>query len=121
MKKLIASIIAFAPAIALAQQAPVRNINELSAKTIGIGNTIIGVLIAIAVIFIVYNLLMFIIHAGGEKRGEYQKGILWGIVGLAVILSIWGLVAILTNTFGTTGANAPAQNYPVNPIPPIVQ
>jgi hypothetical protein len=120
MKKFIAAMIALAPAVAFAQQ-PVRDINSLAVKATGIGNTVIGIFIAAAVVFIIYNILMFIVHAAGEKRGEYQKGILWGIVGLAVILSIWGLVAILTGTFGTTGVNAPAQLYPVNPNPPPVQ
>lgn len=121
MKKLIASLTAaLVPAIAFAQ-VPVRDINTLSAKTVGIGNTIIGVLIALAVIFIIYNVLMFIIKAGSEDHAKYRTAILWGIVGLAVILSIWGLVGILTNTFGTSGANAPAQLYPINPNPPIVQ
>lgn len=120
MKKLITTLaFTLAPAIALAQvNAPVRDFNTLTQKTIGIGNTIIGVLIAIAVIFIVYNVLMFIVKAGTDDRKTYQKAILWGIVGLAVILSIWGLVAILTNTFGTAGNPVgPATLYPVNPQP----
>jgi hypothetical protein len=120
MKKLIVSIAALAPVVAFAQQ-PVRDVNSLAVKAQSIGNTAIGILIALAVIFIIYNVLMFIVKAGSDDRKTYQKAILWGIVGLAVILSIWGLVAILTNTFGTTGVNAPAQLYPVNPNPPIVQ
>lgn len=123
MKKLIASIIAFAPAVAFAQSsAPVRDFNSLTIKANSIGNTIIGILIALAVIFIVYNVLMFIIKAGTDERKTYQNAILWGIVGLAVILSIWGLVAILTNTFGTTtGGSGPIQEYPQNPNPPIIR
>lgn len=122
MKKLIASIAAFAPAIAFAQtNMPVRDFNSLTFKATSIGNTIIGILIALAVIFIIYNVLMFIIKAGSDDRKTYQNAILWGIVGLAVILSIWGLVAILTNTFGTTtGGQAPVQEYPVVTTPPIV-
>ncbi len=124
MKKIIATLTVFAlPAMVFAQaQQPVQNFNQLTEKTIGIGNTIIGVLIALAVIFIVCNVLMFILKAGSEDRGTYQKAILWGIVGLAVILSIWGLVAILTNTFGTTtGGRGPVNQYPVNPVPVLTQ
>lgn len=121
MKKLIATIAMFAPAVAFAQNSPVRDFNTLTVKATSIGNTIIGIFIALAVIFIIYNVLMFIMKAGSDDRKTYQKAILWGIVGLAVILSIWGLVAILTNTFGTTtGGQGPVQEYPVNPIPPQV-
>jgi len=124
MKKLIATIVMFAPTAVFAQtNAPVRDFNSLTVKATSIGNTIIGILIALAVIFIIYNVLMFIVKASDpEGRKAYQSAILWGIVGLAVILSIWGLVAILTNTFGTTtGGQGPVQEYPVNPIPPTVQ
>ena len=121
MKKLIASLAVLAPTIAFAQTgAPIRDFNSLVVKGNQIGNTIIGILIAIAVIFIIYNVLMFIVKAGSDDRKTYQHAILWGIVGLAVILSIWGLIAILTNTFGTSGVSAPAQLYPTNVNPPLV-
>ena len=84
-------------------------------------NTGVWLLVSLAVLFIVWHSVQFIRHAGGEDRKTYQNAIMWGIVGLAVILSIWGLVAILTNTFGTSGVNAPAQLYPTNPNPPLVQ
>ena len=125
MKKFITSlgVIALAPAIALAQfNQPVRDVNSLSSKIIGIGNTIIGILIAVAVIYIVYNVLMFIVKAGSDDRKTYQHAILWGIVGLAVILSIWGLVAIITNTVGTTtGGQGPVNEFPRIVNPPPVQ
>ena len=122
MKKLVAALAILGPSVAFAQtSAPVRDFNSLTVKATSIGNTIIGILIAVAVIFIIYNVLMFIVKAGSDDRKTYQHAILWGIVGLAVILSIWGLVAILTNTFGTSGVNAPAQLYPTNPNPPLVQ
>jgi fumarate reductase subunit D len=121
MKKLIASLAVLAPTIAFAQtSAPIRDFNSLVVKGNQIGNTIIGIFIAVAVIFIIYNALMFIVKAGSDDRAGYRNAILWGIVGLAVILSIWGLVAILTNTFGTSGVSAPAQLYPTNVNPPLV-
>lgn len=122
MKQLIATLAVLAPTIAFAQTSqPIRDFNSLTVKATSIGNTIIGIFIAVAVIFIIYNVLMFIVKAGSDDRKTYQHAILWGIVGLAVILSIWGLVAILTNTAGTSGVSAPAQLFPVNPNPPLVQ
>ena len=121
MKKIIASIAVLAPSIAFAQTRPITDVNSLTQKLTGIGNTVIGILIAIAVIYIIYNTLMFIINASDpEKRKASQSGIIWGVVGLAVILSIWGLVAILTGTFSTNNT-APVQNFPVNPNPVPVQ
>jgi hypothetical protein len=58
--------------------------------------------------------------ASGEERAAHRSSILWGLVGLAVILSIWGLVAILRNTFNTQN-QTPAQDFPINTYQPIVQ
>lgn len=115
MKKLIASIAAFAPSLALAQQ-PITDANSLAVKLTSLGNTIIGLLISIAVIWIIVNAVRFIM-ADSEKRTEIRGSIVWGVVGLAVILSIWGLVAILTGTF-VTNNQAPIEDFPVNPYPP---
>lgn len=116
MKKIIALIAVFVPAIASAQ--PVTDFNSLSFKLSNIGNTIIGLLIALAVIWIIFNVIRYIISADDpEKRKGFGVAILWSIVGLFVILSIWGLVAILSNTFGTSGTIAPTEQFLVNPIP----
>ncbi len=118
MKKIIASIAVLAPSVAFAAQ-PIVDANSLVSKFTSIGNTVIGVLIAFAVIYIIYQVVRFIM-ADGESRTEIRGNILWGIVGLAIILSIWGLVAILTNTF-QTDTRAPIQDFPVNPNPPAIQ
>ena len=104
--------------------------NSLSAKVIGIGNTVVYILTALAVLFIVYNVVMYLIKPAGEEgRSAAGMNILWGIVGLFVIVSIWGLVNILTNTFKTTPTNQAIPNFgnnaqnggiPANQIP-IVQ
>lgn len=113
MKKIIAGIIAFAPSLALAQTAPITDVNGLTAKLTSLGNTLIGVLIAFAVIWIIFNVVRFIMKADSpEDRKPIQGAILWGIVGLFVILSIWGLVRILTNTFRTSN-ETPTTDFPV--------
>lgn len=111
MKKFITGLALFAPAIALAQN-QINNADDLVRKLTDIGNTVITILIAFAVIYIIWNIIMFIVKAD-DPEGRKLKGqaILWGIVGLAVILSIWGLVAILRGTFRLDN-NAPTQQFP---------
>ena len=108
----------------------INNANDLTAKLIGIGNTIIYLLISLAIIYIIWNIVQYFIK-GSEDEGSRQKSgtsILWGIVGLAIILSIWGLVNILTGTFKTAPTSNPIPNLgnqtstgglPVNQIPVI--
>lgn len=112
MKKIIA-IIAFAsPSVALAQSlAPITNINDVTNKALSIGNTVTYLLVALAVIFIVWNVVMYMIKAGDDgARKAAGLNVLWGIVGLFVIVSIWGLVNILTNSFKTVPTKQPIPN-----------
>jgi heme/copper-type cytochrome/quinol oxidase subunit 4 len=119
MKKIIAVALLFAPAIASAQEA-ITDVNSLTSKLTAIGNTFIEILIAFAVLYIIFNVVRFIMKADNpEERSNIGKAILWGIVGLFVILSIWGLVNILSNTF-RTNTNAPTQNFPTLTYPPQV-
>ncbi len=130
MKKIFTFLTIIAPSIAFAQTAPVTDVNSLTTKIIGIGNTVTYLLVALAVIFIIWNVVKYVI--GGSSPDDKSKAglnVLWGIVGLFVIVSIWGLVNILTNTFRTTGTNQPIPNFgnnvnnggiPANQVP-IVQ
>lgn len=103
MKKIFAVIAIAFPAIASAQAlAPITNVNNLTTRALGIGSTVTYVLVALAVIYIVWNVVMYMIKPGAEDRAAAGKDILWGILGLFIIVSIWGLVNILTNTFKTT-------------------
>ncbi len=101
MKKLIVLLLAASPLAALAQN-PITNLNEVASKASQLGNLVIGLTISIAVLWIIVNTVIYLIATNDPaKRAQGGHGILFGVVGLFVILSIWGLVAILRNTFGT--------------------
>lgn len=78
----------------------VTDTNSLLAKLYDISDSIIFILISLAVIYIIWTTVRFIMAEDGSGRADLRMQIIWGIVGLAVILSIWGLVNILGNTFG---------------------
>ena len=105
MKKIIAIALAFTPFVALAQTSTsINNVNNLADKLVSLGNMFTYLLIAAAVIFIIWHVVIYLIKGGSdeEARGKASSSILWGVVGLFIILSIWGLVNILMNTFRTT-------------------
>ncbi len=90
----------------------INNVSDLGTRVIGIVNLIVYVLIAVAVMFIVYNVVMSMIKGddpAGKSAALSNAG--WGVLGLAIILSIWGMVNILVNTFGS-GANTPTGKIP---------
>lgn len=102
MKKIIAfvlSSLSLTPALAFAQ--PLTDINSVATKATNIGNLVIALAISISVIWIIVSVVRYLIAGGEEDRKKGGMAILWGVVGLFVILSIWGLVAILRNSFRT--------------------
>lgn len=130
MKKAFASIIvSLSPVLALAQTAPVTDVNTLTEKLVGIGNIVLYLLIALAVIFIIWNIVMAMVKGSDPAaKSEAMKSVGWGIVGLAIAVSVWGLVNILTGTFRTTptnqaipnlGNNAGTGGIPANQIPVV--
>ena len=115
---------AFAPMVASAQGvgairgcvsgAPVRDITSFICKIGDILNTIVPILIALGVIIFIYGVLIYVIASDEEAKSAGRDKIIFGIIGLAVIIGLWGLVRILTNTFGVDNAG---QNitYPTTP------
>ncbi len=64
-------------------------------------NRLIPFVIGLAVLFFIWGLIKYITAGGDEgSRKEAINTIIWGIVVLFVMVSVWGLVNILVNTFG---------------------
>jgi len=57
-------------------------------------------LVALAVVFFLYGILKYITAGDDEeKRSKMKNVMIYGIIGLFVMLSFWGIVNILINTF----------------------
>ena len=90
---------------------------DLGQKVIDVIN---GVLVPVlfAIVFIVFLwgvAKAYIISRGNEA--EVKKGhalMLWGLIGFAVMLSVWGLVNIVDSTFGLSGQDIQS-NLPKGP------
>ena len=109
LKTALLPFILLIPAAANAQQ--IKDIDSLTAKFVNLGNTIIGILIGFSVLWIIFNAVRFIVKADSDDRKKYQAAIIWGIIGLFIILSIWGFVHILTTSFSTVN-NTPTDQFP---------
>lgn len=63
-------------------------------------NAIVPFLVGLGVFVIIYGIFGYIRHsAEEEKRIEARMFIVWGVVGVFMMLAIWGFVNILVNTF----------------------
>ncbi len=118
MKKIIALVISFAPLAALAQS-QIGNIDDVASTASSIGDTLIVLLISFSVIWIIISVVRYLIAGGEDDRKKGGMAILWGVVGLFVILSIWGLVAILRNSFDTQD-QVPTGSIPKTLVPPSI-
>ncbi|MFZ2303592.1 MAG: hypothetical protein WAV98_02245 [Minisyncoccia bacterium] len=117
MKKVIAFGVLFMPFYAFAVTQDVTNVNALITFLGGLLSSATVLILAAAVVYFLWNTFKFVMAAGDEeKRKEGQQGIIYGIIGIAVMVSVYGLVNFLTSSTGlsSTGQslNAPGLNLP---------
>ncbi len=66
-----------------------------------ISESIMPLLISLAVLGFVWGIIKYFLNPENEKeRGKGRDFMLWGLIALFVIVAFWGIVEILTNTFG---------------------
>jgi len=79
-------------------------------------NRLVPLVIGLAVLFFLWAILRFVGSAGDEEKRKEARGlIIWGIVAIFVMVSVWGLVNILRNTFKLDTTNVPPPPTPVVP------
>lgn len=101
MKKLAYVAAAFAlPVLAGAQQ--IDSVQSLGSFIISlINNVAVPLVFALAFIVFIWGVFLFFIAGGHNEEGK-EKGralMLYGLIGFFVMVSVWGLVNILTGTF----------------------
>lgn len=100
--------IAVAPIISLAQD---QDINSFTARLLGIINTIINFLVAVATLIFIFGIVKYIISGGdAEKTADARRFIIFAIVGLVLMIVIWGIVGLIANSLGLVRP-APILNF----------
>jgi hypothetical protein len=80
-----------------------KNLQQLVVDTITITSRyVLQVLLALIVFVFLYGLMKFMFKGreSDTARAEGRQVMLWGIIGIFVITSIWGLVAVATSLIG---------------------
>jgi hypothetical protein len=70
-------------------------------------NLIVPLLVSVGIVYFVWGVVTYVIAGGEEAKKTGKDRIIYGIIGLAVIVSLWGLVNILISTFGLDSAVSP--------------
>ena len=66
-------------------------------------NSIIPVMVGLGVVYFVWGVVQYVINDEEEAKQKGRDRIIYGIIGLAIILSLGGLVNLVVNTFGLGG------------------
>jgi hypothetical protein len=65
-------------------------------------NGLVGLLILVAILAFFWGLIKYLFSGGGEDKSEGLKLMFYGVIAIFVMVSIWGIIRLLQNTFGVT-------------------
>ena len=100
------------PFVALAQVTDVQSGFSLISDIIR--NYIVPLIIGLAVLYFLWGVLQYVLAGGDEEKRKLGRDhMIYGVIAIFVMISIWGLVGVLRNTTGLT-TNVP----PPLPITP---
>ena len=97
MKKYIFLIFTALPSFAYATS----NIFQLTVDLRSLLSYVVPMIIGLALVAFLWGIIKYLF--GGEDEGvrkESKQFMIWGIVGLTVMVSLWSLVSIFANLFG---------------------
>lgn len=70
-------------------------------------NPLIGLLFFVALIVFLWGVFRFVANAGSEDARETGKrNMMWGILGMFIMVAAFGIIRLVLGTFGITGPGA---------------
>jgi len=95
--------------------AQINNLNDIFNFIKNILNIILPIIISLTVVYFVWGMFQVFLAADEERKEKAKNTVIYGVISLFVMVSIWGLVNILYNTFQLD--RAPKAQDAVNQIP----
>jgi hypothetical protein len=81
-------------------------------------NALVPLLIGLAVVFLFIGVIGFMTQKGSDDHAKWGKFLGYGILGLFVMVSIWGIVNFLGSVVGVgQGGGVPVPQVPGGPRP----
>ncbi len=112
IKKIVYSSLAFAPVLAFAQgvtgiQSTATGIENLARSFTRVTDILIPAFFGLAVIYFFYGVAKYILSAGDPVAAGKGKSIMiYGVIAIAVMASLYGLIAWLQSILGIQNANS---------------
>ena len=72
-------------------------------------NQLLPFVITLTLLVFLWGIFKFVMSGGNEEARKQAKGfIIWGLIALAIMVSVWGLVNLLIQTVGVDNTPPPA-------------
>jgi hypothetical protein len=99
LKKIILSVgvLALTPAPALA--ANITDLKSLIAYVMDILNSLIPLFFAIAFLAFIWGIIRYLYAGGPKQLGEARNYIIFGIIAMTVMMSVWAIAMVIKNSF----------------------
>ena len=98
-KKVLLSYMFLFPAISFA--APFAGVNSLLIAFKNLVGQAIPVAFSLGILFFFYGIALYVLRAGDEKKAKEGKSIMiYGVIAIFVMSSIWGLIAFIDQELG---------------------
>lgn len=113
MKKFFAlgSTMAFLlPVVVFAQAGGAPTVDTVLVRIGNILDTIIPILVTVAVIVFIAGVIQYVISTDEQAKKTARDRMIYGIIGIFLILSIWGIISLIGNTFGIQQGGAVGAN-----------
>lgn len=105
LKFLLAPSLMFLPALVLAQG---DGLNRLIDQFQVLVMRLVPIVVGLALLLFLWGVLNYLFKKDEVQKKDARDFMIWGIVALFVMVSVWGLVTVLSQTiFGTTPINVP--------------
>ncbi len=73
-------------------------------------NPLILLLFALAIVYFLYGCFEFIMNQQNEEKKTSGKShMLWGVVGIVIMLGVWTILGMITSTLGVSNQVNPQQ------------
>ena len=111
MKTKIGALVVGALALPLVSFAQLGNVDSLVVSIGNIVNRVIPIMFAIALLGFFYGIVMYIFGAE-DNKDKAKKTMIWGVIALFVMGSVWGLVRFIGDAVGVGTGTAPPVSIP---------
>ncbi|MFA5987253.1 MAG: hypothetical protein WC797_01200 [Candidatus Paceibacterota bacterium] len=105
VKRIIGLFAVMVPGLAFA------DLNTVVQKILGQLGSLPALILAIAVLYFLWGVVSYVRAGADGDIAEASAMIIWGLVAIFVIIAVWGLVGLISTTFGVgttgTGLSAP--------------